>query len=176
MQELLNKMVIQKEKREDEFTQELLENNAQLEEVKKCYEEKIEELKKENKMREDELKNTEVSFFDTVKKFERLRELCGVQKNNEEKLRSELETKNTAMVTFKEEAAKVISKLESDLQETNVKLKEKEDIEMEFNKASVLIKRAEIKIISLKESLDRSENENKRLKEFVDDLTSKFGK
>ena len=92
MQELLTKMVIQKEKREDEFAQELLESNTQMEEFKKSYEEKIEELKKENKMREDELKNTEVSFFDTVKKFERLRELCGVQKNNEEKLRNELET------------------------------------------------------------------------------------
>lgn len=52
---------------------------------------------------------------------------------------------------------------------------EKEKHEKELGKASVMLKRAEVKILSLTSSLEEKNADNQRLAALLDDITNKFG-
>lgn len=162
MQEVLSRIMKQEESKEKERKNQLvlLENQ---------YETKISALQKESQQYLDELKNAEAPFFDLVKKFERLREVTECLRRNEESLKSENEGLKAKLAQKEESFKTVLQTLEENYAKAQEEFsREKEKHEKELGKASVTLKRAEVKILSLNA-------DNERLAALLDDITNKFG-
>lgn len=169
MQDVLAKIMKQEEAKEKERKNQLLllENK---------YEAKISALQKESQQYQDELKNAEAPFFDLVKKFERLREVTECLRRNEESLKSENEGLKGKLAQKEETFKNVLQTLEENYAKAQEEFsQEKEKHEKELGKASVMLKRAEVKILSLTSSLEEKNAENQRLAALLDDITNKFG-
>ncbi|XP_047475597.1 LOW QUALITY PROTEIN: transforming acidic coiled-coil-containing protein 2-like [Penaeus chinensis] len=169
MQEVLAKIMKQEEAKEKERKNQLvlLENQ---------YEAKILALQKESQQYQDELKNAEAPFFDLVKKFERLREVTECLRRNEESLKSENEGIKGKLAQKEETFKNVLQTLEENYAKAQEEFsQEKEKHEKELGKASVMLKRAEVKILSLTSSLEEKIADNQRLAALLDDITNKFG-
>ncbi|KAG0726330.1 hypothetical protein GWK47_004351 [Chionoecetes opilio] len=131
---------------------------------------------KDHGQTQEELKKTEASFFELVRKFERLREVSESLQQQKQQLLEEVER-------VSQEKAECVDKYRTalkTLQETHEKAEEehriaKESHEQEMKRASVLIKHAELKILSLTDTVTKKDVEMKRLTSLLEDLTDNMG-
>ncbi|KAK8726647.1 hypothetical protein OTU49_009972 [Cherax quadricarinatus] len=140
------------------------------------YEVKLTALRKECEQYQDELKKSEVPFFDLVKRFERLREVTAVLHKNEEALKSEVESLKAKMAQKEESFQSVVKTLEEAYGKAQEEYSAmKQNYERELKKASVMLKKAEVKILTLTETVEKTSVENQRLKDLIEDITKNIG-
>ncbi|KAI5710674.1 hypothetical protein M8J75_010621 [Diaphorina citri] len=148
----------------------------QRENDKKQFEKYKKELEKEKEEVQLHLRNSEIAFNDVHLKYERSKVIIEGMKANEDHLRarhSELEEELKKQVN-KYDALKThaISQLEKANQDLDLRNK---TYEMETTKLKAMLKKSEMQITSLQESLARKTEENAELTSICDDLISKVG-
>ncbi|XP_066960318.1 transforming acidic coiled-coil-containing protein 3-like isoform X2 [Macrobrachium rosenbergii] len=169
LQCMLKNVVEQGEKKIKEAEREhlLMENKYDLE---------CKALKEEVQQHQEELKKVEGQFSDLIKKYMRTQELTETMRKNEEVLKTEKEALRAELVKKKESFAIILKTLEEKFNEAQQEfLKEREKHEHENAKLIVLGKKAEVKILSLTETVEKKTKEIQRLTALIDDITSKFG-
>ncbi|XP_064081259.1 uncharacterized protein LOC135197929 isoform X2 [Macrobrachium nipponense] len=169
LQSMLKNVVEQGEKKIKEAEREhlLMENKYDLE---------CKALKEEVRQHQEELKKVESQFSDLIKKYMRTQELTETMRKNEEVLKTEKEALRAELVKKKESFAIILKTLEEKFNEAQQEfLKEREKHEHENAKLIVLGKKAEVKILSLTETVEKKTKEIQRLTALIDDITSKFG-
>ncbi|XP_042212015.1 uncharacterized protein LOC121859294 isoform X2 [Homarus americanus] len=136
------------------------------------YEIKLSVLNKECHQNKEELKKSEVAFFDLVKKFERLREVSEALSKSKETLITENESLRVKLVNKEENIKMIIKNLEDQYEKAQeMHIHMKQNYEQELKKASVMLKKAEVKILTLTETVEKTTLENQRLSDLIDDIT-----
>lgn len=140
------------------------------------YELQCKALKEESKQHQEDLKNVEVSFYELVKKYTRLQEVTESLRRNEESLKVKNVAWETKFTKKEEEFKNILQLLEEKYRTAREEFQaDKEKHEHELNKAFVMLKKAEVKILSLSETIEKKTTENQRLTALIDDITKKFG-
>nr|XP_045607156.1 uncharacterized protein LOC123763895 [Procambarus clarkii] len=136
------------------------------------YELKLTALQKECEQCKDEMKKAEVPLFDMVKKFERLREVSERLWKNEEILKSKNESLETKLAQKEETFKKIIKVVEEKYDKAQEEYTStKHTHEQEIKKASLMLRKAELKILTLTETVEKTTTENQRLKDLIEDIT-----
>ncbi|XP_071549871.1 uncharacterized protein [Panulirus ornatus] len=148
------------------------EHKNQLQLLENQYELKCVALRKECQQYQDELKKSEVPFFDLVKKYERLREVLECLRRNEESLKADNERLKTKIAEKEENFKTVIQTYEDKLGTTEQEVSTlKQTHAQELKKASVMLKKAEVKILSLTETVEKLNTEKERITDLLEDIT-----
>ncbi|KAL1463258.1 hypothetical protein WDU94_015025 [Cyamophila willieti] len=176
--------LIEKLKKENAMLQNMLndyENTItqcvnQREADKKQFEKYKKELEREKEEAQLHLRNSEIAFNDVHQKYERSKAIIEGMKANEDGLKArqaELEEELKKQLN-KYEVLKnhAISQLEKANQDLELRMKTNE---VEQAKLKAMLKKSEMHITSLQESLARKTQENGELTSICDDLLSKLG-
>ncbi|KAK7070028.1 Transforming acidic coiled-coil-containing protein 3, partial [Halocaridina rubra] len=146
------------------------------EKEKQNQEERIKTLEQERNQALEDLANVEVAFSDVHRKYERTKQVVDTLKRNEETLRGavsdyelKLQKQEQKFIEFQKHAEEKIQ-LANEEFET---MRRANDQEM--TKMAALLKKAEMKIMSLQDSNDRKTRENQELTQLCDDLINKVG-
>ncbi|XP_068222816.1 uro-adherence factor A-like isoform X2 [Palaemon carinicauda] len=169
LQAMLLKVVEQGKKKSEEGERDLflLENKYDLE---------CKALKEEVKQHQEELRKVEGQFHDLIKKYMRLQEVTETMRRNEEVLKAEKEALHAKLAKKEESFTTVLKTLEEKYNDAQQEFqKEKGKHEHENARLIVLVKKAEVKILSLTETVEKKSTEIQRLTALIDDITSKFG-
>lgn len=146
------------------------------EKEKQNAEERIKTLESERNQALDDLANVENAFSDVHRKYERTKQVVDTLRRNEETLRgaitdyeSKLQKQEQKFIEFQKHAEEKIQ-LANEEFETMRKANEQE-----MTKMAALLKKAEMKIVSLQDAFDRKTRENQELTQLCDDLINKVG-
>lgn len=144
---------------------------AEIETEKKYNKEQIESLTSEKDSALGHLTNVEAAFTDVHQKYEKCKKVIEDYKKNEAKMKSIL---NDQMETLKikEKQLETVQALASKQLENAHKEVErlKQTHEIEMTRLRALLRKTELKVISLQESLDQKIKENRELTTICDDL------
>ncbi|XP_063604729.1 transforming acidic coiled-coil-containing protein 3-like isoform X8 [Penaeus indicus] len=146
------------------------------EKEKQNAEERIKTLESERNQALDDLANVENAFSDVHRKYERTKQVVDTLRRNEETLRGaitdyegKLQKQEQKFIEFQKHAEEKIQ-LANEEFETMRKANEQE-----MTKMAALLKKAEMKIVSLQDAFDRKTRENQELTQLCDDLINKVG-
>lgn len=149
---------------------------SEKEKEKQNQEERIKTLEVERNQALEDLANVEVAFSDVHRKYERTKQVVDTLKRNEETLRgavtdyeNKLQKQEQKFIEFQKHAEEKIQLANEEFEG----MRRANDQEM--TKMAALLKKAEMKIMSLQDSNDRKSRENQELTQLCDDLINKVG-
>ncbi|XP_068208911.1 transforming acidic coiled-coil-containing protein 3-like isoform X3 [Palaemon carinicauda] len=149
---------------------------SEKEKEKQNQEERIKTLEQERNQALEDLANVEVAFSDVHRKYERTKQVVDTLRRNEETLRgavtdyeNKLQKQEQKFIEFQKHAEEKIQLANEEFEA----MRRANDQEM--TKMAALLKKAEMKIMSLQDSNDRKTRENQELTQLCDDLINKVG-
>ncbi|KAK7071256.1 hypothetical protein SK128_008988 [Halocaridina rubra] len=164
LQSMMRKIVEHQNRKDKEYREKLIL-------LEHDYDVKCQAMKEECQQQKQELKNVEAHAFDLVNKYTRLQEATSILKRNEETLKNEnealLEKISQKQDTFKN----VLQNLEDKYaKEQQAYQADREKSKQEISKASLMLKKAEVKMLTLNDSVEKTTNENRRLQALIDEI------
>ncbi|KAF2366351.1 Transforming acidic coiled-coil-containing protein C-terminal [Trinorchestia longiramus] len=139
-------------------------------------EQKMKDLEAQKNQALEDLGNVEAAFSDVHRKYERTKQVVETLRRNEETLRGavadyegKLKRQEATLVTFQQHAEDKMQQASDEYD------KLKKNTDQELTKMGALLKKAEMKIISLQEQLDHKSRDNQELTTLLDDLIAKMG-
>lgn len=146
------------------------------EKEKKTSDEKISALQGERNQALEDLANVEVAFSDVHRKYERTKQVVDTLKRNEETLRGAVADYEAKLKKQEQKFLEFQKHAEEKIQLANEEFENmRKSNEQEMTKMAALLKKAEMKIMSLQDSFDRKTRENQELTQLCDDLINKVG-
>ncbi|XP_063882247.1 titin-like isoform X6 [Scylla paramamosain] len=146
------------------------------EKEKKTSDEKISALEGERDQALEDLANVEVAFSDVHRKYERTKQVVDTLKRNEETLRGAVADYEAKLKKQEQKFLEFQKHAEEKIQMANEEFENmRKSNEQEMTKMAALLKKAEMKIMSLQDSFDRKTRENQELTQLCDDLINKVG-
>ncbi|KAK4323333.1 hypothetical protein Pmani_005961 [Petrolisthes manimaculis] len=151
-------------------------NKAELEVQETIYSDQLKSEEEKHKVvcqqYTDDIEKMEGSFIDQIKKYERLREVSEILKKNNGDLKIAVQDLNTQLTQKEESFKSVINILEENYAKGQQEYEsQKEHYENELKKAQLMIRRSEIEMISLKETVEKKTQENMRLHNLLDEMS-----
>ncbi|KAK7867644.1 hypothetical protein R5R35_001297 [Gryllus longicercus] len=149
--------------------------------AEKEHERQAYDLEKENLIKEKDaisghLSNIEIAFSDVHQKYEKSKQVIQGFKNNEEALRATVSDYETALKKQEQKYEILKSHAMGQLESANQELiAMRRTHEAENSKLKAMLKKAEIKIHSLEETLQQKIKENQELVNICDELIGKVG-
>jgi len=145
-------------------------------EAAKQAEEKLRAVEEEKGQAFDDLANVENAFSDVHRKYERTKQVVETLRRNEESLRGAVGDYEARIRKQDESMGSLQRHAEEKL---NIAAEEYDGLrrttDQELTKMGALLKKAEMKIKSLQEQLDRKSQDNTELTQLLDDLIAKMG-
>ncbi|XP_047740783.1 uncharacterized protein LOC108677751 isoform X7 [Hyalella azteca] len=139
-------------------------------------EQKIKDLEAQKQQALEDLTNVEAAFSDVHRKYERTKQVVETLRRNEESLKgavsdyeAKLKRQETNLISFQQHAEEKMQQASDEYD------KLKKNTDQELTKMGALLKKAEMKIISLQEQLDRKSRDNQELTSLLDELIAKMG-
>jgi len=124
---------------------------------------------------QDDLKKTEDGFFDIAKRYERLRDATKTIHQNEQMLKSQNDEMRAEQCTKKEAFKDAIQNLEEKYSKIQQDMEnEKMQKDQEIKKAQVMLRRAEVKILSLNDTISKKDEELQRQGALLDEITKDY--
>ncbi|XP_042232549.1 transforming acidic coiled-coil-containing protein 3-like isoform X2 [Homarus americanus] len=149
---------------------------SEKEKEKQSAEERIKALELERNQALEDLANVEVAFSDVHRKYERIKQVIDTLKRNEETLRGAVTDYENKLQKQEEKFVEFQKHAEEKIQLANEEFKTmRKANDQEMTKMAALLKKAEMKIMSLQDSFDRKTRENQELTQLCDDLINKVG-
>ncbi|XP_050705041.1 transforming acidic coiled-coil-containing protein 3-like [Eriocheir sinensis] len=149
---------------------------SEKEKEKKASEDKIAALQAERDQALEDLANVEVAFSDVHRKYERTKQVVDTLKRNEETLRGAVADYEAKLKKQEQKFLEFQKHAEEKIQLANEEFESMRKCnEQEMTKMAALLKKAEMKIMSLQDSFDRKTRENQELTQLCDDLINKVG-
>ncbi|XP_076067270.1 uncharacterized protein LOC143040296 isoform X7 [Oratosquilla oratoria] len=138
--------------------------------------EKLRAVEMERNQALQDLANVEAAFSDVHRKYERTKQVVDTLRRNEETLRGAVADYETKLQKQEQKMMELQKHAEERIQQANEEYEQlRRSSEQEITKMSALLKKAEMKIISLQEGVDRKSRENQELTQLCDDLINKMG-
>ncbi|CAL4081334.1 unnamed protein product, partial [Meganyctiphanes norvegica] len=149
---------------------------SEKEKEKNEQDEKIKGLEIQRDQAIDDLANVENAFSDVHRKYERTKQVVDTLRRNEETLRGACEDYEAKLRRQEEKFLEFQKHAEEKIQQANEEFEGmRRSNDQEMTKMAALLKKAEMKIVSLQDALDRKSRENQELTQLCDDLISKVG-
>ncbi|XP_042891226.1 transforming acidic coiled-coil-containing protein 3-like isoform X5 [Penaeus japonicus] len=146
------------------------------EKEKQGAEERIKTLETERNQALDDLANVENAFSDVHRKYERTKQVVDTLRRNEETLRGAITDYETKLQKQEQKFIEFQKHAEEKIQLANEEFETmRKANEQEMTKMAALLKKAEMKIVSLQDAFDRKTRENQELTQLCDDLINKVG-
>ncbi|XP_071518657.1 uncharacterized protein [Panulirus ornatus] len=149
---------------------------SEKEKEKQAAEERIKTIEQERNQALEDLANVEVAFSDVHRKYERTKQVVDTLRRNEETLRgavadyeSKLQKQEQKFIEFQKHAEEKIQLANEEFETM------RKSNDQEMTKMAALLKKAEMKIMSLQDAFDRKTRENQELTQLCDDLINKVG-
>ncbi|XP_054273557.1 extracellular matrix-binding protein ebh isoform X3 [Macrosteles quadrilineatus] len=179
----LKKEVVNKDKSKqqlslvmEEYEKTISQLVAQKEEDRKKFEEEKEMLMKERDTAMQHLNNMEIAFNDVHQKYERSKTVIEGMKANEEILKRSLAEFDEAVKSSTAKYETLKSHAVKQLEQANQELDTlQRSHQVEIAKLKAMLKKSDVRIKSLEESLDQKTKENAELTAICDELISKVG-
>ncbi|KAK4309404.1 hypothetical protein Pmani_018981 [Petrolisthes manimaculis] len=150
---------------------------SEKEKEKQAADEKIKGLETERNQALDDLANVEVAFSDVHRKYERTKQVVDTLRRNEDTLRGAVADYETKLQKQEQKFIEFQKHAEEKIQLANEEFENmRRANEQEMTKMAALLKKAEMKIMSLQDAHDRKVRENQELTQLCDDLINKVGK
>ncbi|KAK3881700.1 hypothetical protein Pcinc_013856 [Petrolisthes cinctipes] len=150
---------------------------SEKEKEKQAADEKIKGLETERNQALDDLANVEVAFSDVHRKYERTKQVVDTLRRNEDTLRGAVADYETKLQKQEQKFIEFQKHAEEKIQLANEEFENmRRTNEQEMTKMAALLKKAEMKIMSLQDAHDRKVRENQELTQLCDDLINKVGK
>ncbi|CAL4191726.1 unnamed protein product, partial [Meganyctiphanes norvegica] len=124
---------------------------------------------------QDDLKKTEDGFFDIAKRYERLRDATKTIHQNEQMLKTQNDDLRVELNQKKEAFREAIQNVEEKYGKIQQEMEnEKSQKEQELKKAQVMLRRAEVKILSLNDTISKKDEELQRQGALLDEITKDY--
>nr|XP_045616339.1 protein P200-like isoform X2 [Procambarus clarkii] len=149
---------------------------SEKEKEKQNADERIKALEVERNQALEDLANVEVAFSDVHRKYERTKQVVDTLRRNEETLRGAVADYETKLQKQEQKFIEFQKHAEEKIQLANEEFEAmRKANDQEMTKMAALLKKAEMKIMSLQDSFDRKTRENQELTQLCDDLINKVG-
>ncbi|XP_069946749.1 transforming acidic coiled-coil-containing protein 2 isoform X9 [Cherax quadricarinatus] len=149
---------------------------SEKEKDKQNADERIKAIEVERNQALEDLANVEVAFSDVHRKYERTKQVVDTLRRNEETLRGAVADYETKLQKQEQKFIEFQKHAEEKIQLANEEFEAmRKANDQEMTKMSALLKKAEMKIMSLQDAFDRKTRENQELTQLCDDLINKVG-
>ncbi|XP_050420122.1 transforming acidic coiled-coil-containing protein 1-like isoform X2 [Adelges cooleyi] len=148
---------------------------AKKEDVHKEYEARIAYIEDERAKMERHLQNSEMAFNDVHEKYNSSKQVIEAMKENETKYKTCIMEFEESLKKYEDKYMRLKMHATEQMEKATEEINEKERVfEAETSKMRIMIKRLEVKVRSLQESLERKDVENAELTNLCDELIGKL--
>jgi len=159
-----------------EYEKTISELIAEKEREKATYEEDKLKLCAERDQATEDLKNTEAAFADVHRKYERTKSVVEGFRQNEEELKRYIEEYQIKAKKQEEKYDRLKSHAEDTLDRANREIENlSKSQDAEIARLTAMLKKAEMKAVSLERTVDQKNKENEELTAICDELIAKVG-
>lgn len=149
---------------------------AEKEQEKQNHEKEVKKVVKEKDTMQVHLENIEIAFSDVHQKYERSKQVIQGFKTNEEVLKASLTDYSTTLTKQEDKYDKLKAHAMSQLESANQELDSlRRSQQLEISKLKAMLKKSDVKITSLEESLEQKTKENSELVGICDELIGNVG-